>query len=358
MKTNMDNPLSTAIAILSDLEAELESVEKIWGQLRQDNPSFEEMSENSWQSKRACIWLHGATQVQERNELEKWLNFNTVPSPMANDKATIYYKNWGYHIMAEGIYADFFDDDLVPPIQNENLFEYIWGLADRVQNNGWGSKKSKRALRSFLSYLRNDTPIEEIAFLEHIFPQKMDLRHRSIIRLIRPQVFPISIERAAEIIRTLAKAVIDGRPNARIKNAEALALCWLCLTSSRIRLPKTLEGVHAMCIDALAYENETPFIMIPTIFGPQKLQISKTVAKYLNVIADIYSDHDRKVIIHSTLHDLRRTLKSAIKKAGISEDYGEITFLTFMSSPHHGGDDVRPRKPQSKKSKLSPSVPV
>lgn len=115
-----------------------------------------------------------------------------------------------------------------------------------------------------------------------------------------------------------------------------------------MRLPKTLEGIHSIKVSALTNEQEVPKIKIPTIFNPRKLQISQKVSNYLKAIADIPSASPRKTILQSSLHDLRRSLKIIIKKADLPSDIGEITFLTFMSYPHHADKCFR-----SKKAKLS-----
>ena len=338
------NLLSNAKEILTDLQNDIDGLQKIWAEIRENNPNFEEVSEENWEVRNAQCWLHGATNVNERNELEKWLNFELPLSATAKTKAKIFYHQWTEHILEEGVYADFYEEDLISPDDQENLYDYICKLADQVEQNGWGKKKNKQAIKSFLSYLRKEIPLREIAFLEHIFPEKMDLHNNSIIRLVKPQVFPISEIVAAQIIKTLIEDILHGRKNAQFKKAEALALCWLCLTSSRIRLPKTLESIHSIKISALTTKEEVTTAKIPTIFNAKKLQISQKVANYLKAIANIPSTTPRNTILQSGLHDLRRSLTLIIKKADIPSDLGSITFLTFMSYPHHADKLFRSEK--------------
>ncbi len=42
----------------------------------------------------------------------------------------------------------------------------------------------------------------------------------------------------------LARRCRNGRSDARHTAVEGMALCWLCIATSRIRLPKTLEMVR------------------------------------------------------------------------------------------------------------------
>jgi hypothetical protein len=92
----------------------------------------------------------------------------------------------------EGMYTDFNAGDLQEPKLGETLGTYIQRLAEIIENRGWGEKSEKRALKSFLNYLRNYNHSEKVAFIEHIFPEKSDIKAARIIRKIRPQVHPIS----------------------------------------------------------------------------------------------------------------------------------------------------------------------
>jgi len=257
-------------------------------------------------------------------------------------------------LLENGEYHDFSQQNIPTPEQIENLYDYILGLSFLIETEGWGCKKRKLAIRSFLFFLRRTIPEKEIAFLEQIFAANMDLKHGSLIRLIKPQVYPLSEEVAAEIIQVLLRGVLYERANAQLKKAEALALCWLCLGLSRLRLPSSLELLHKIPSDAITRKNKKSMILIPTIFGPQKLQISHRVAKYLKAIAKIPSSSSRNSIIQSSLHDLRRVLNSAIKKVDLPENIGEITFLSFTSHPHYAGKYIRPG---NQKKKLSPGMP-
>lgn len=332
------DPLREAKEILKSLEKEIKEKKFLWRPSR--------------------CWLHGATEVLECNQVEKRLHVPLSLSTNAKSMAFTHHQKWGDHLLEGGEngheYLDFSQEDVPAPEKLENLYEHILHLSYQVQDKGWGSKKNKRALRSFLFFLRRTIPEPEIAFLEHIFPANMDLEHGYLIRLIKPQAYPLPEEVAAEIIQILVKGVLYERANAQLKKTEALAFCWICLGLSRLRLPTMLESLHAISADAITIKNKKATIRIPTIFGPQKLQISYRKAKYLKVIATIPSSSPRKSIFQSTLHDLRRVLKSAIKKADTPHEVGEITFLSFTNPPHHAGKNIRPG---NQKRKLSPSMP-
>jgi hypothetical protein len=354
---NVINGLEKAKEILFDLEKSIEEVSQIWIELRTLNPDFEEVSEAEWENKSSRFWLHGATKVRECNALEEWLYTHVPLSNTAKSKAIKYYDAWDESIQENESCLDVSAGDIFKPRGTENLHEYILRLAQNVEKNGWVAKKNKRALSAFLSHLRKLKPSEEIAFVEHIFPKEMKLHYNSLIRLIKPQVQPIPQEIAGQILKTFAEEVMRGRANACLKNAEALALCWLCLISSRLRLPITLECIHSMSIESIVIKKGVTYIKMPTIFGPQKVQISVKISKYLQAINNISSPNPRKKFLSSDLHDLRRSLKSAIKKSKISSNFGKITFLTFMTTPHIFGKNIRPGKPVINQSKLSPSMP-
>ena len=184
--------LKEAKEILKSLEKEIEEQTLLWRPSR--------------------CWLHGATEVLECNQVEKWLQVSLLFSTAAKSNAFIHYQTWGEHLLEGGEneheYLDFSQEDVPAPKKPENLYEYILRLSYLVQDNGWGSKKSERALRSFRFFLRRTISETEIAFLEHIFPANMDLKHGSLIHLIKPQEYPLSEEVAAEIIQVLINGVL------------------------------------------------------------------------------------------------------------------------------------------------------
>jgi hypothetical protein len=334
---NMDEP----IAIIEDLLQAIAKKKQIRDGIKQLNPEWEQLSDENWKRQEACCWIHGATDTYEAIELEKWLYHYPALSITQNSKALNHYKEWEEFIREEGMYTDFNAGDLQEPKLGENLETYIQRHADIVENRGWGNKSEKRALKSFLSYLRNYNHSEEVAFIEHIFPQKSDLRATRIIRKIRPQVHPISQEIVADILKELAHQVVYGRKNASHHAIEALALSWLCLTSSRIRLPKKLEQIHKSQTNIIIFTIEYPELLIPTLFGNLAVRISTRLAKFLQSVAMISSDTPKTTILSTPLPDLRKPFNTAIKRTALPSNLGEITFLTFLSPPHYFGEHIR-----------------
>ena len=70
----MNNSLSEIHKLLDDLESDLSKIRATWKQIEIDNPGFDPVSEENWQETYARMWLHGATDVWDRNELERCLS--------------------------------------------------------------------------------------------------------------------------------------------------------------------------------------------------------------------------------------------------------------------------------------------
>lgn len=328
----MSKELEPLKEILHDFLAQMKKKEEIWKALGKNiagTPGFGDEDIDPWPLKEACYWIHGATDPYEAMELEKWLYHYPSSSITQNSKAWNHYREWEEFIREEGAYTDFRSSDLKEPERNETLGIYIERLAKCVEKHGWGDKKDRRALKSFLHYLRNYHHNEEIAFIEHIFPEKNDLKASKIIRRIRPQVNPISQEAVACILKELAHQAVNGRENAKHHAMEALALSWLCLLSSKVRLPKKLEQIHAIQAEALVFTNSHPDLMIPTLFGNLAVRASERHEKFFQAIAMIPSQTSRTTILSTSLPDLRKPLNTAIKRARLPSHLGEISFLPF-----------------------------
>lgn len=346
----MHNKILELGEIINDLIKEISSIEQAWINIRELNPDFEEVSEEEWKNKEARCWIHGATDLSEANALEEWLYRYAPTSQIEKSIALNHYNDWVDHIREDGVYADFQETSFRQPdgknvskeeLLNQSLGNYIRLLANMVEKNGWGSKKNKLALNSFLAYLRCFNSKKEVAFIEHIFPEQKNLHYGRIIRKVRPQVQPISQGIATQIIKQLAFQCAYGRPNAQHNAGEALALIWLCLTASRIRFPRLLEDIHGIPSKAIIFSNSFPELSIPSIFGLQKIRISTRVSQFIQTIADIPSPKPRKTILQTPLPDLRKVLNKAIKKANLPSNLGEITFLTFLSSPYPCDENIR-----------------
>lgn len=69
----MSKDYSELQTIIEELIADIEKVKEVCCGTREDNPDFEQVSEESWESKKAFLWIHGETKTFEAIELESRL---------------------------------------------------------------------------------------------------------------------------------------------------------------------------------------------------------------------------------------------------------------------------------------------
>ena len=189
----MNSSFNELCNMLEDFESECTKTRNIWKQIEIDNPSFEQVSEENWQEKQSRMWLHGATDVWECNELERWLYGDLPTTKVAQSSAPDKYKAWRKWLKISGVsnfttcleyqkktqvyveveskepsgtyYADNDRFDIAKPFKDEILFNFIVRLAHSIEDNGEGGKLERRALKSFLSFLRKKYPNEQVAFI-------------------------------------------------------------------------------------------------------------------------------------------------------------------------------------------------
>jgi hypothetical protein len=389
------DPLNEIRNILDEFEEKIAHTQTIWEELRELNPSFEQVNEEHWRENHSKIWLHGGTTPNECNELERWLYGDPPITTTAHSSAKEIHDAWRNWLKTAGIpkwkisygydkknhqYREmpskelgqtyYVDDDrfaIQEPHANETLLAFIVRLAREVEDTGKGHRLEWRALKSFLDFIRNQYPAEQVAFLEHIFPKKMDLHYGKIIRLIPQESYPIPEKTAAEILIEFARRCHNGRPDSRHTAAEGLALCWLCIATSRIRLPKTLEMVNKIKANAvlsgaqfsisktptygsdcatchLSSDNNFSVLQVPTWFGEQPLKISNSVAAFLRAVARIPSKKPRETIFQRPMGSLRRVFDEVLRSVSPPSEYGNITYLSLLNQPHIFGD----HRPQHK----------
>lgn len=333
----MSEELEEAKSMLNDLENDLKELEAFYNQVRIDNPCFSPVSNQEWERKKACCWIHGATELHETNELERWLFDNPPLSDFAKENATECVRCWREWLEIKDAYYEPFEAfEFEKPFEEETLREFLLRMARKVQEEGKGARLEWRALKSFLSYLRK-MPQEGIAFIEQIFPQKMGFSGDQIIRKIAPEVYSIPYEIAARILLELARQCRFSRTNAQLAAVESLGLCWLCLSASRLRLPIHLESIQAIESKAIQLDGEFPILKVPTLFGDRTIRISTRVAKYLDCLSHIPSKKPRTTILQSPIRTLARTLDRALASLEL-ESLGNITYVTLLSYPHHFGN--------------------
>lgn len=109
-RKKMNEFLEEIYKLLDDFEKELSKIRAIWRQIEIDNPSFEQVSEENWQEKHARMWLHGATSVQDCNELERWL-FDSPPlTYTAQIPAIKVYLDWRKCLETKGSWGAYYVD--------------------------------------------------------------------------------------------------------------------------------------------------------------------------------------------------------------------------------------------------------
>lgn len=211
-------------------------------------------------------------------------------------------------------------------------------MARQVENEGKGHPLEWRALKSFLGFIRKTYPVNEVAFIEHIFPKKMDLHFGKIIRIIPPAAYPIPEKTAAEILIELAQRCHNGRPDTRLTAAESLGLCWFCIAASHTQLPIHIETVSKIKISALQPSPDLPTILAPTWFGNRPVLISHRQSKFFNALARITSKKPRETILQRPLRSLTRLLEEVLQTVSPNPKYGHITYLSLLNHPHIYGD--------------------
>lgn len=98
----MNTFLDEACAILDDFENEISSIRAFYEQTAVDNPNFEPVSSKSQRERYCRMWLHGATDVWERNELERWLMDYPSSTAIANSPAAKIYAAWREWLLVAG----------------------------------------------------------------------------------------------------------------------------------------------------------------------------------------------------------------------------------------------------------------
>ena len=334
----MNDSLNEAQEILNDLENDLAKTRTLWKQIEMDNPGFDPVSEEHWKIRCARSWLHGATDVRESNQLEKWIFDHPPLSETAKSSASKCIKYWReWLVITKAYYEPFEDFEFEKPRKGESLISFILRMSKIVEEEGPCARLEWRALKSFLAYLRN-IAMNEIAFIEQIFPQKMDVMHGRILRKIAPEVPSIPEEMAGTILTGLAHKCRFGPRNAHLTAAESLGLSWLCLTASRLRLPIHLKILKGIKITSLRLDGEFPTLLIPTFFGDRCIRISNRVAQFLHALSLIPSIKPRETILQSPFRSLTRTFAGVVEDMAPNPAFGNITYVSLLSPPHYFGN--------------------
>ena len=328
----MANDLSELKKILNELEQEIEEKKRVRNEQGFNAPDWAQR-----------CWLHGATEVPESNELERYLFEAPAKTELAVTNAGDFFVEWREWLEEKGTMgwgAYYVDDnrfDIPAPKRNESLFSFIVRLAQLFEDSKIGERLALRALNSFLNFVRTKYPASEVAFLEQIFPKKRGSIEGKIIRRITQEVLPISQERTCELLVKLAQMCRYGAPTGQLSAAESLGLCWMCLTASRLRLPIYLTTLWATKASAIDLEGDFPTLYLPTFFGDSKIRISHHVARFLQLLSSIQSKRPRDTILQRPLRTLAVTFDTALKGQSSEPEDGNITYVSLLTPPHHFG---------------------
>lgn len=250
---------------------------------------------------------------------------------------------------------------LIPvPSEKICLLDYLKELALIASEENEHRDVWIESLRSFLQFLRDDTNLDQKGPLEVLFPSQesckgMELRkgyemqrkgktsekveRRFILRRIENTVLPIDILAASDILNNLAKTVLEGRLNSQRSAAESLGFAWLCHAVGCYRLVTREDVIFSTELDSFRPPKEINefksayFIGINSLHGIIDVPVSKTIYEFLLALP---RDPKSKLIFSMDLDVLARTLRQkGVEPSKRVRHLGKITFLTFMSQPHH-----------------------
>jgi hypothetical protein len=280
--------------------------------------------------------------------------YKTLPpeSPAGNENALVHYKAWLNHALGasqhpiineatkslpdKDLTLEDIDPQIIPaPTDGESLAMYLIRMHKRIyHNHGW-KQNEEISLKSFVNFLKGQ-PATAGSFLDVLFPSGMEFFKNAGIVSISPQPkYCLDFFEASKILQTLADMLFEKRPNAQFLIAQALGLCWMCLTKARISHPSYVKIIHQTSINTL-YEEDTkkcdileevnPGFFIPTLRGKFHVPISKHLHEYLSRLAAL---HPRsKTILQSSPRALRHSFASALK--GMPGNISQSTFQSFL----------------------------
>jgi hypothetical protein len=226
------------------------------------------------------------------------------------------------------------------PLEGQKVHAYLELLQSIVIDKKERRKIWWHSLRSFTKFLRDQARqrMEELGELDVIFPEDMTIYFDMIIRKVPDTLYPIDIWAAADILKILARFVLEGRTNSQESAAQALGLAWVCLASGHARFMTRLEVLHEIHPGNVKEVNQgdpfTPnhWLNIRTLFGKTDAPISKMLHDYLVALPKTNPHY----VFSLPLRTLRRTLDRAIATSDLTKHLGKITFLTLMHLCHEG----------------------
>lgn len=356
--------------VLSLFEQTLEKKQQFYKSARAQNPGFGPLSEESCQKELARCWIYGIDHIGTlfKEPLPKISHQPALSQSLAFGHYNKWLKALKKNAVPDSEYIEYFLNDeyfsdyhLDEPKKDETLYNYVIRLQELIEKKEKIHFLWERGLSSFLHYLRKSHSKDQIAFLELIFPGEMEIKKGTttqwiqlgksmwkpkevpfgqIARKISPPVYPIFIITAADVLRELANTVLYGRKNAQLVSAEALGLCWICLTHARLRLPVELKSLITIPRSVLKKPSEEtlPVISLPTLFGHLPMPASETIWNFLKALSNT-----KESLFQSPKESLYRCLRRTIERLNLDPKKGKITFQTFLSQPVEFDHRYQPR---------------
>lgn len=108
----MSSLLDEACAILDDFENEIVRIRAFYKEIAADSLNFAPVLPEGWQEQQYRMWLHVATDVWERNELERWLTDYLPSTAVADSLARDVYGAWRCWLKVAG------------PVREEKVLDY------------------------------------------------------------------------------------------------------------------------------------------------------------------------------------------------------------------------------------------
>ena len=340
---------------IRSFEEELEQRRDIWNQFEAGSilPCGELCSSPSqsgrarWHEEYTKSWVYCSCFAKELSCLEQQVVQN-IPLPCIVDRSAEKL----FELYEEEFNFDTCYEISDKPRPKETLNEYLIRIAADIETKsekavkGYRDETHRRGLNSFLHFLRKRSP-QVRRFINQMFPEKRDVFAGKIIRKIAQEVYPISIDLVRDILIELVRMFKEGNPRAKLITLESLALIWICLAASKLRSSIQVSDLYKLKASSIRIKNTCNTLLIPTVGGDRVVEISGQLAHLLSIIFSIPSGQQRTTIFQSSRKSLSRTLDRALTNLSLQEHLGNITYVTFMSSPH-GLERTRRFQPRDK----------
>lgn len=367
----MKADLNAVKEILRRFLTELEMVEKLLNEIKGPMPA----TAFTIQDRMPVFDLDQFPPDSSEQDLEedayKWLHFEAwhpralmhrpKPNPLPD-----YYHQPAIHLYLEWLDLDrnIIDrGEIIPrPGESCSLIDYLRELEYKITDECEDRAVWIRSLKSFLQYIREDVPDKTmLGGVNTIFPNDMiiqdnhvfertekgieKIRRQVILRYVLPAVYPIDIQMAAKIIKSLFNNVFVGRSNSQRSIAEALGFAWVChAVASAHVMTEENELFNLKITDLVAPPSGAEknwffpeyFLRVPSINGPVEVPISKAFHDYLLRLPRKEANENIFSLPWRTVY---RTFlnKGVLPTCGSDNSkFANLTFLTFMSQPHHG----------------------